>query len=52
MNHSEFSTIYVLTKKVNKEPSPSFDSNTETEPNFLPSLSLIESWKQPVFHLM
>lgn len=40
MNHSEFSTIYVLTKKVNKEP------------NFLPSLSLIESWKQPVFHLM
>ena len=24
MNHSEFSTIYVLTKKMNGEPSPSF----------------------------
>ena len=24
MNHSEFSTIYVLTKKMNKDPSPLF----------------------------
>lgn len=48
MNHSEFSTIYVLIKKVNDKPSPSFAFKSKGRAKLF-ALAIIDNALEPTY---